>query len=105
MRDPAIDAAYPAASETPFVKAGRPRHARKARKPRKSGVAPPVEFDLDALPGSTYLTTDETAAVLRKARGTLEAWRQRPDHALKWEYVDKKPLYRVDAVRNYIGNK
>jgi hypothetical protein len=102
MRDPAIDAACPAASETFFTTttASRPR---RERKPRKFGVAPPVEFDLDALPGSAFLTTAETAAVLRRARGTLEIWRQRPGHPLRWEYVDGKPLYRVDAIRAFIA--
>ena len=100
MRDPAIDAACPAASEKLLVTASRPRRTRKAR---KFGIAPPVEFDFDKLPGSTYLTTAEVAAVLRRARGTLEIWRQRPEHPLKWEYVDGKPLYKVEWVRDYIA--
>jgi hypothetical protein len=35
--------------------------------------------------------------------GALEQWRRDPNHPLKWRYVDGRPLYRVDAVRDYLA--
>jgi hypothetical protein len=74
------------------------------KKPKKRRVRKRVTFDFDRLPASAWLTTTEVAAVLRRASGTVEMWRQKqPDHALKWERVDGKPLYRVAALRAYIA--
>jgi len=75
--------------------------ARPKRKNR--GMPAPVMFDIDALPGSVNLTALETAAVIRRTPGALEQWRRDPDHPLKWTYVDSRPLYRVDAVRQYLA--
>ncbi|MHC2435903.1 hypothetical protein [Bradyrhizobium sp. USDA 4451] len=75
-----------------------------SKRPRKNrGMPPPATFDVDALPGSTNLTALETAAVIRRTPGALEQWRRDPNHPLKWRYVDGRPLYRVDAVRNYLA--
>lgn len=76
------------------------------KQPRKNrGVPPPARFDIDALPGSSNLTALEAAAVIRRTPGALEQWRRNPDHPLKWRYVDGRPLYRVDAVREYLSGR
>ena len=77
-----------------------PRATKRHRK--KRGMPPPA-FDIDALPGSSNLTALEAAAVIRRTPGALEQWRRDPNHPLKWRYVDGRPLYRVDAVRDYLA--
>jgi hypothetical protein len=72
---------------------------------RNRGVPPPATFDIDTLPGSANLTIRETCAVLRRTPGALENWRRNPDHPLKWRKVDGRPLYRLEAVRDYLANK
>jgi hypothetical protein len=76
-----------------------------ATKRRRSnrGMPPPATFDIDTLPGSSNLTALEAAAVIRRTPGALEQWRRDPNHPLKWRYVDGRPLYRVDAVRDYLA--
>ena len=75
-----------------------------ARRPRKNrGVPPPATFDIDTLPGGSNLTVLEAAAIIRRTPGALEQWRRDPSHPLKWRYVDGRPLYRVDAVREYLA--
>ena len=69
---------------------------------KNRGRPPPATFDIDTLPGSANLTVLEACAVLRRTPSALELWRRDPDHALKWRYVDGKPLYRADAVREYM---
>ncbi|MBW5438477.1 hypothetical protein FXB41_28055 [Bradyrhizobium canariense] len=77
---------------------------RAAKSPRKNrGMPPPATFDFDALPNSSNLTALEAAAVIRRTPGALEQWRRDPNHPLKWRYVDGRPLYRVDAVRDYLA--
>lgn len=78
-----------------------PCAAKRHRKNR--GVPPPATFDIDTLPGSSNLTALEAAAVIRRTPGALEQWRRDPNHSLKWRYVDGRPLYRVDAVRDYLA--
>ncbi|MGY4476882.1 hypothetical protein [Bradyrhizobium sp. USDA 3364] len=75
-----------------------PKRRRKSR-----GMPPPATFDIDTLPGGSNLTALETAAVIRRTPGALEQWRRDPNHPLKWRYVDGRPLYRVDAVRDYLA--
>lgn len=70
---------------------------------RNRGMPAPATFDIDTLPGSSNLTSLEAAAVIRRTPGALEQWRRDPNHPLKWRYVDGRPLYRVDAVRDYLG--
>ena len=77
-----------------------PRATKRGRKNR--GVPPPATFDIDTLPGSSNLTALEAAAVIRRTPGALEQWRRDPNHPLKWRNVDGRPLYRVDAVREYL---
>jgi hypothetical protein len=79
-----------------------PRATKHGRKNR--GVPPPATFDIDTLPGSSNLTVLEAAAVIRRTPGALEQWRRDPNHPLKWRYVDGRPLYRVDAVRDYLAS-
>ncbi|MGY8680447.1 hypothetical protein Q2941_21980 [Bradyrhizobium sp. UFLA05-153] len=78
-----------------------PCAAKRRRKNR--GVPPPATFDIDTLPRSSNLTALEAAAVIRRTPGALEQWRRDPNHPLKWRYVDGRPLYRVDAVRDYLA--
>lgn len=79
---------------------------RIMKRPRKNrGMPPPATFDIDSLPGSSNLTALETAAVIRRTPGALELWRRDPNHPLKWRYVDGRPLYRVDAVRDYLAGR
>jgi hypothetical protein len=80
--------------------------SRATKRPRKNrGVPPPASFDIDTLPGSSNLTALEAAAVVRRTPGALEQWRRDPNHPLKWRYVDGRPLYRVDAVRDYLAKR
>ena len=80
-----------------------PRATKRGRKNR--GVPPPATFDIDTLPGSSNLTVLEAAAIIRRTPGALEQWRRDPHHPLKWRYVDGRPLYRVDAVRDYLAGR
>ena len=80
-----------------------PRATKRHRKNR--GMPPPATFDIDALPGSSNLTALEAAAVIRRTPGALEQWRRDANHPLKWRYVDGRPLYRVDAVRDYLAGR
>jgi len=75
------------------------------RRQKNRGVPPPATFDIDTLPPSANLTVLETCAVLRRTPGALEIWRRDPEHPLKWRYVDGRPLYRVDSVRDYLALK
>ncbi|MHC4050166.1 hypothetical protein [Bradyrhizobium sp. 25ACV] len=77
-------------------------HATKRHR-KNRGMPPPATFDIDTLPGSSNLTALEAAAVIRRTPGALEQWRRDPNHPLKWRYVDGRPLYRVDAVRDYLA--
>jgi hypothetical protein len=73
-------------------------------RPRKNrGMPPPAAFDIDTLPASSNLTALEAAAVIRRTPGALEQWRRNPNHPLRWRYVNGRPLYRVDAVRDYLA--
>lgn len=90
------------------VKALGSPHSRKTaantKRIRKNrSMPPPAKFDIDALPGGSNLTALEAAAVIRRTPGALEQWRRDPNHPLKWRYVDGRPLYRVDAVRDYLA--
>ena len=68
------------------------------------GTPPPASFDLEALPDSTLLTEQETAAVGRWSTNTLGAWRRQPNHPLKWELVAGKFVrYRVGDVKRYLA--
>ncbi|MHB0790910.1 hypothetical protein [Bradyrhizobium sp. 5.13L] len=73
------------------------------RRRKNRGMPPPATFDIETLPGSSNLTSLEAAAVIRRTPGALEQWRRDPNHPLKWRYVDGRPLYRVDAVRDYLA--
>ena len=87
-----------------FGSSGSGNMPRARKRPRKNrGMPPPATFDIDTLPGSSNLTALEAAAVIRRTPGALEQWRRDPNHPLKWRYVDGRPLYRVDAVRDYLA--
>jgi hypothetical protein len=76
--------------------------AQKQRHHRRPGKPPLPTFDFDKLADSTLLDTEEAASVLRKAVGSLEQWRKKPSHSLKWERVGGWPRYRVSALRAYM---
>jgi hypothetical protein len=87
----------------PFRTPGGSKMPRSANRRRKNrGMPPPAALDIDTLPASSNLTALEAAAVIRRTPGALEQWRRNPNHPLKWRYVDGRPLYRVDAVRDYL---
>jgi hypothetical protein len=87
-----------------FRTPGSSKMSRSMKRRRTNrGVPPPATFDVDTLPGSSNLTALEAAAVIRRTPGALELWRRDPNHPLKWRYVDGRPLYRVDAVRDYLA--
>jgi hypothetical protein len=48
------------------------------------GVPSPLAFDIYTLPDSTLLTLRDVAAHTRVAVATVQKWRGRPDHPLKW---------------------
>jgi hypothetical protein len=73
------------------------------KRKRRTGTPPPPTFDFDALAGGAWLSNDEVAAVLRVSITTPVDWRQQPDHPLKWQRVNGKPLYRVDDLRAFIA--
>jgi hypothetical protein len=80
--------------------------AAKRHRDRNYGVPLPCKFDIDKLPDSAWLTNTDVAAVLRRARGTVEGWRQRPDGGpIPFEYLDNKPVYRAHAVRAFIASR
>ena len=74
------------------------------KKPRKRfrGIPPPLSFDIDALPDSTRLNQMETAAVVRRATPTLELWRKRKDHPLRWRLVGGRVLYELSSIRAFL---
>jgi hypothetical protein len=72
---------------------------RKKPRQRFRGVPPPLTFDIDTLPEGTFLTETETAAALRRSKSTLEGWRQRPDHPLKWRRVAGRVIYELPSIR------
>ena len=87
-----------------FASPGRGKMPRATKRPRKKrGMPLPATFDIDTLPGSSNLTALEAAAVIRRTPGALEQWRRDRNHPLKWRHVDGRPLYRVDAVRDYLA--
>jgi hypothetical protein len=77
-------------------------HTKKRRR-KNRGMPPPATFDIEKLPDGSNLTALETAAVIRRTPGALEQWRRDPNHPLRWRYVDGRPLYRIDAVRDYLA--
>jgi hypothetical protein len=81
-------------SRPPFQKIVR-------KKPRKRfrGTPPPLTFDIEALPDSTFLTESETAAALRRSKACLESWRKRADHSLQWRRVNGRVLYKITSIR------
>lgn len=79
-----------------------PSATKRRRKNR--GMPAPATFDIDTLPASSNLTVLEAAAIIRRTPGALEQWRRDPNHPLKWRYVDGRPLYRADAVRDYLAS-
>lgn len=78
------------------------RISRKKPRKRFRGIPPPLTFDLDALPDSTLLNESETAAACRRAKSTLEVWRKRPDHPLRWRRVGCRVLYELASIRAFL---
>src|SRR5262245_13399597 len=74
------------------------------KKPRKRfrGVPPPLTFDLDALPANALLNETESAAACRRAKSTLELWRKKNDHPLRWRLVGGRVLYEIWSIRAFL---
>jgi hypothetical protein len=70
------------------------------RNRKNRGMPPPAAFDIDTLPASSNLTAMEVAAAHARSARAVAA---RSEPLLKWRYVDGRPLYRVDAVRDYLA--
>jgi hypothetical protein len=79
-----------------------PKIARKKPRQRFRGMPPPPAFDLNALADSTFLNDTETAAVVRRAKATLEVWRKDPNHPLKWRLVGGRWLCEVGSIRRFL---
>lgn len=79
-----------------------PQIFRTKRRKRFRGTPPPLTFDLDALPANTLLSETETAAACRRAKATLEVWRKRPDHPLRWRRVGGRVLYELSSIRAFL---
>jgi hypothetical protein len=71
------------------------------RKNASASVArrPPLPFDIQWLPDSTFLTDTETAAAIRRSKACLENWRKYADHPLKWRRVNGRVLYEITSIR------
>jgi hypothetical protein len=72
---------------------------RKKPRQRFRGTPPPLTFDIEALPDSTFLTETETAAALRRSKACLESWRKHADHPLQWRRVNGRVLYGITSIR------
>jgi hypothetical protein len=79
----------------------RPLQRVLRKKPRKRfrGTPPPLTFDVEALPDSTFLTETEAAAALRRSKACLESWRKHADHPLQWRRVNGRVLYKITSIR------
>jgi hypothetical protein len=84
-------------SSSPFHKIVRKKPRRRFR-----GIPPPLIFDLDALPANTLLSETEAAAACRRAKSTLELWRKRKDHPLRWRRVAGRVLYELSSIRAFL---
>jgi len=66
----------------------------------------PHEHD-DAIADTIRTAAHEGAHLVCLPELTRSAYfaveRRDPNHPLKWRYVDGRPLYRVDAVRDYLA--
>jgi hypothetical protein len=69
---------------------------------RFRGVPPPLPFDIDALPDSTLLTSNETGAFARVSTSALDSWRRFPDHPLRWRLVGGRILYELGSLREFL---
>jgi hypothetical protein len=78
------------------------RIVRKKPRKRFRGTPPPLNFDLDALPANRLLSETETAAACRRAKSTLEVWRKRTDHPLRWRRVAGRVLYHLSSIRDFL---
>jgi hypothetical protein len=68
-------------------------------------VPPPATFDFEALPDGTLLTERETCAVGRWSPCTTQAWRQQPDHPLKWIAIAGGRIrYRAGNLRQFLAS-
>jgi hypothetical protein len=78
------------------------------KKKRDRSVPPPVNFDINALPDSALLSAREVAAILRAAVGTVDGWRTKPGHPLRFTWLQGHVRYSVKDLRAFIalrGNK
>jgi hypothetical protein len=76
-----------------------PKTARK----RFRGLPPPADFDLHTLPATALLSAREVASVLRVAIGTVDSWRARPSHPLRFIWLQGYVRYTARDLRAYIA--
>ena len=87
-----------APSDSPDTRPKRDHHGFR-------GVPPPPKFDLDELPDSALLDECEIAAILRNAVVTVQTWRRRQHHPLKWIVIGGGRIrYRVGDLRDYLAS-
>jgi hypothetical protein len=73
-----------------------------ATRRRDRGLPPPADFDLYSLPETALLCAREVAAVLRCAVGTVDAWRAKAGHPLRFIWVQGRVRYSVKDVKAFI---
>jgi len=78
--------------------------AKKKQPPRarKKLVPSPLRFDLNALPGTGFLTERETAAALRRSPMVLTRWRKEPNHPLRLRMIGDRLMYEARSVREFL---
>jgi hypothetical protein len=83
---------------TPAIHAAIVENKRR----RFRGTPPPADFDLETLPDSALLRAREVAAVLRYAVGTIDSWRSKPGHPLRYTWV--KTLGPIAGAGAWLGD-
>jgi len=69
------------------------------------GVPPLPTFDFAKIADGQLLTDFETAQVLRVSTATLEAWRQRQGHGLRWVAIAGGFVrYRAGDIRAFLAS-
>ena len=89
----------PQAKFAPAIQAATVENKRR----RFRGIPPPADFDLDTLPPTALLSPREVAAILRVAIGTVDSWRTRPNHPLRFIWLQGHVRYTAKDLRAYIA--
>src|SRR5262249_4734401 len=82
-----------------------PKSYKQSAKHGFRGVPPPLDFSRAELRDDQLLTEFEVAALTRLSTSSFEAWRQRPDHPLKWTKIaGGRVRYAAKDVRQFIAS-